>query len=196
MRIQSTPMRAERMSRTEHVEFHPAPEARLSLLLMTICSVRDAASNSAGGTPPWHHHRNPERSPNWFACWIPIASRGVHANQRVFERGGEIRRPFTTRGDRNGGLSGLFNDAQNHAVRPGVVGVGQSSDGRDNRHPALDRDGRRLRRVFLLRRRQPGSGFISRLVFLTELLRPIARSRSNRVAKALLRQDRSTRLNR
>ena len=43
---------------------------------------------------------------------------GVHANQRVFERGGEIRRPFTTRGDRNGGLSGLFNDAQNHAVRP------------------------------------------------------------------------------
>ena len=50
---------------------------------------------------------------------------GVHANQRVFERGGEIRRPFTARGDRNGRLSGLFNDAQNHAVRPGVVGVGQ-----------------------------------------------------------------------
>ena len=39
-------------------EFHPATEARLSLLLMTICSVRDAASNSAGGTPPRHHHRN------------------------------------------------------------------------------------------------------------------------------------------
>ena len=37
-------------------ECHPAPEARLSPLLMTICSVRDAASNSAGGTPPWHHH--------------------------------------------------------------------------------------------------------------------------------------------
>ena len=38
-------------------EFHPSPEA-LVTLLMTICSVRDAASNSAGGSPPRHHHRN------------------------------------------------------------------------------------------------------------------------------------------
>ena len=32
---------------------------------------------------------------------------GAHANLRVFERDGEIRRPLTARGDRNGRLSGL-----------------------------------------------------------------------------------------
>jgi hypothetical protein len=77
----------------------------------------------------------------------------------------------------------LFNDAQNHAVRPGVVGVGQSSDGRDNRHPALDRDSRRLRASSCCDVASRSADFISRLVFLTELLRLIARSRSNRALR-------------
>jgi hypothetical protein len=67
----------------------------------------------------------------------------------------------------------LFDDTEDHALRPGVVFTGQASDARDYCPPALERYYARPRRVILFGFRVPDSALVAGMTFYPKPLRPV-----------------------